>query len=189
MAKVWWIYPKVRTGLHSVKPHRRMKRGNGVFMMRRGRWFLALQFKCWKGICVVARWPVGAGLFPHPADVERWEFPDMKKKTGAATAADVAHLAAAETILFSDLLPLVEHCIMRRYEDGDPREPGWFTVKTTGAAWVLQVKDPDSAMSFSSVAESLDKVLQTAALLLACDEAPWEPDPWLMAAKQKKSKK
>lgn len=98
------------------------------------------------------------------------------------------HLAAMETELFRTLLPLSEHCSHREYEDGSPREPGWFTIKTNGAAWCIQVKDPDTACSFTAVGDTIDKALETAALLLACDEAPWEPDTWLAQAKAKKKK-
>ena len=110
----------------------------------------------------------------------------MKKKIGKLQASDVKHLAALETSILNGLLPLVEHCAVRQYEDGDPRETGWITIKTQGAAWVVQVKDPDSCCSFASVAETLDKALETAALLLSCDDAPWEQDRFLAEAKRKK---
>ena len=113
----------------------------------------------------------------------------MKKKSAKGGSLDARHLAPVETNLFRDLLPLVEHCCVRKYDDGDPREPGWITMKTQGAAWVVQVKDPDAACSFSAVGETLDKALETAALLLSCDEAPWEPDAFLAAAAARRKKK
>lgn len=91
-----------------------------------------------------------------------------------------------ETEKFKDLMPLVEHCAIRQYEDGTPRETGWITIKTAGAAWVCQVKEPDGGCSFSAVGETIDKAIETAALLLACEEAPWEPDQWLMRNGKKK---
>lgn len=112
----------------------------------------------------------------------------MKKKSAKVGAEAGKHLAAVESTIFQGLMPLVEHCAIRQYDDGDPRDPGWLTVKTQGAAWVIQVKDPDSGCSFAAVADTLDKALETAALLLSCDEAPWEPDRFLAAnAKKKKS--
>lgn len=113
----------------------------------------------------------------------------MKKKTSKAAENEGLHLAPLETEFFRDLMSLVEHCATRKYEDGDPRETGWITVKTQGAAWCVQVKDPDSAMSFTAVGSTLDKALETAALLLACDEAPWEPDTWLAQKKRPRGKK
>jgi len=110
----------------------------------------------------------------------------MKKKLGKLEAKEVKHLAALESEVFRGLLPLIEHCCVRLYEDGDPREPGYFTVKTSGAAWVVQVKDVDACVSFSAVADSLDKALETAALLLSCEDAPWEHDRFLADAKKRK---
>jgi hypothetical protein len=113
----------------------------------------------------------------------------MAIKKRSIDVSGVIHLAAVETVLFSQHLALVEHCALRQYDDGSPREPGWITVKTTGAAWVVQVKDPDSRKSFTAVADTLDKALDTASLLLACDDAPWEHDAWLEKAYVEKSRK
>ena len=113
----------------------------------------------------------------------------MKKKNVKADASGGKHLAAMESNIFAGLVPLIEHCALRQYEDGDPRETGWITIKTQGAAWSVQVKDPDACVSFTAVADTLDKALETAALLLSCDEAPWEPDTWLQASAAKKKKK
>jgi len=112
----------------------------------------------------------------------------MKKKAAKGGAENVKHLAPVETKIFGELLSLVEHCAIRQYDDGDTREPGWITIKTQGAAWVVQVKDPDSAASFTALGSSLDQALETAALMLSCDEAPWEPDTFLAAAKARKKK-
>lgn len=114
----------------------------------------------------------------------------MKKRIAkGALDGDVKHLAPVESNIFTNLMPLVEHCAIRRYDDGEQREPGWFTVKTQGSAWVVQVKDPDGAVSFSAVGQTLDNALETAALLLACDEAPWEPDRFLAGQKATGKKK
>lgn len=117
-----------------------------------------------------------------------FERPLMKKRESAKAAGDARHLASVETETFSDLMSLVEHCAIRKYDDGDARETGWITVKVKGAAWVVQVKDPDTACSFEAIADTLDKALQTAALMLSCDEAPWEQDTFLAANKARKRK-
>jgi len=119
----------------------------------------------------------------------RRELPEMKKKKIQAEGGDEKHRAPLETELLRDLMPLVEHMALTRYEDGDSREPGWVTIKTNGRAWVVQVKDPDAGVSFQAVGETLDKALETAALLLGCDEAPWEHDLWLTRNAAKKKKK
>jgi len=111
------------------------------------------------------------------------------KRVKKDSASPVKHLAAIETDLLREQLALVEHCSCLQYEDGEPRQPGWFTVRTIGSAWQCVVKDPDSAMSFTTVGKTLDEALGSAALFLACEEAPWEPDTWLASARAKQKKK
>jgi hypothetical protein len=50
------------------------------------------------------------------------------------------------------------------------------------------VKDPDTGMSFTAIGATVDQALDTAALHLACDEAPWEVDPFLRAKQGRKKK-
>lgn len=111
------------------------------------------------------------------------------KRVKKTEAGKVRHLAALETELFREHLALLEHVSLLQYDDGESREPGWFTLRTSGAAWQIVVKDPDSASSFSVVAKTVDEVLATANLLLGCDEAPWEPDAYLSAQSKRKGKK
>lgn len=110
-----------------------------------------------------------------------------KKSPGSASSSTLAsHLAPLESSVFGKLFNLVSHCCVTRYDDGDPRQPGWFTIKTMGSAWAVQVKDPDSACQMQSIGNTLDDALCLADLLLGSDEAPWEPDPW---AKKKQAEK
>lgn len=110
----------------------------------------------------------------------------MKKKGIAGGGEGARHLAPMESELFRDMMSLVEHCAVRLYDDNSPRDIGWWTVKTLGAAWVVQVKDPDSCCSFNAIGDTIDKALATAALLLSSEEAPWESDNFLKAQKAKK---
>lgn len=115
----------------------------------------------------------------------------MKKKSSSPAPAPgdgPKHLASMESNVFAKLFNLVTHCAVTRYDDGDPRRPGWFTIKTLGSAWVVQIKDPDSCLQMTATAQSLDDALCLADLLLGGDEAPWEPDPFLkqQASKNKK---
>lgn len=115
----------------------------------------------------------------------------MKKRTtptGNASGEGVKHLAAVESNVFAKLTSLVAHCCVTRYDDGEPRKPGWFTVKTMGSAWVVQVKEPDTCLQLQATAQSLDDALALADLLLGSEEAPWEPDLFLrsQAARSKK---
>jgi len=118
------------------------------------------------------------------------EFSVKKVQPGKQTTeGGASHLAAMETELFGKLSSLAAHVAVTRYEDGSPRRPGWFTVKTLGAAWVVQVKDPDSCCQLQTTSQTLDDALALADLLLGSEEAPWEPDPWLQRTESQRKKK
>lgn len=175
--------------LHGSRPYRRVRKGrHGYDCKCRGRWF-RLTWWSYHGYCVTGHYAKGATPLLGHVPVTVMEWPDMGIKKRENKAKDLKHLAAVETTIFTDRLSLVEHCALLQYEDGSPRQPGWFTVKTQGAAWVVQVKDPDTLSSFSAVAPTLDQALDTASLLLACDDAPWEADRWLADAASRAKKK
>jgi len=163
-----------------------MPRGTVEFRVGMGHTVFHLTSEWWNGIYLTAITRRGQ----HNATGRDWRVdvprPIMKKKAAAAAGDNGArHIAALESNILKDLLPLIEHCALVRYDDGDQRVPGWLTIKTLGAAWCVQVKDPDSANSFQFVSDTLDKALEGAALLLACDDAPWQPDAFLKKQKGK----
>lgn len=184
-----WIIHARGFHLHRGKPRRWLPWGKSIFHVVLGRYYFTLRAVHGRGICVVARCRTALRYSGDPGEL-KWEYPSMKKRiTKAALANGVKHLAPVESNRFSDLMSLVEHCAVKVYDDGDPREPGWFTIKTNGAAWCVQVKDPDGCVSFTAVGDTLDKALETAALLLACDDAPWEEDRYLKQQRAGRTKK
>jgi len=118
-----------------------------------------------------------------------WPVPEVSMKRVNAQKqgpqGGATHLAAVESNVFCKLASLVAHCCTVKYDDGESRRPGWFTVKTQGAAWTVQVKDPDSCSQLQATAQSLDDALALADLLLGSEEAPWEPDPFLKRTQKK----
>jgi len=129
--------------------------------------------------------PLTDPIFVYPPP----EFSMKRVQPGKQTAEGSAnHIAAVESSILAKLHCLVAHCATTRYEDNSPRRPGWWTVKTLGAAWVVQVKDPDSCCQIQATAQTLDDALALADLLLGSEEAPWEPDPWLNQQAKKKPK-
>lgn len=112
-----------------------------------------------------------------------------KKKVGDAATTAAKHLVALESVTFQKLHALVAHCAVTQYDDGDPRRPGWFTVKTMGSSWVIEVKDPDACCKLTVVQTTLDDALALACLLLESEETPWERDQWLVSAQAKGKKK
>jgi len=116
--------------------------------------------------------------------MKRRTVPNQNGMPGIAT-----HLAAIESNVFTRLENLVKHCCVTKYEDGEARKPGWITLKTSGSAWVVQVKDPDAGLSLTCTQQSLDDALALADVLLGSDEAPWEVDPFLRKMTAPKGKK
>lgn len=153
--------------------------------------FLDFKLKCWyvprrgyypHALVRLGGGPIAGVLFAPPG------FGAMKRKIvgGGPSSTLASHLAPLESAVFGKLFNLVSHCCVTKYDDGEPRQPGWFTVKTSGSAWVVQVKDPDGCCQMSAIGNTLDDALALADLLLGSDEAPWEPDPW---AKRKATEK
>jgi hypothetical protein len=117
------------------------------------------------------------------------EMVQMKKKKAAADSPSGRHVAPLESVVLGRHHSIVAHCAVTQYDDGDSRKPGWITVRTMGAAWVIEVKDPDTCQLMRVVQATLDDALTMLALLLDSEDAPWEPDPWAQGAKSKKVKK
>jgi len=176
-----WSWKRPRKGQGASK-------AAGVKMVGwRNLWF-ELTTRPFVGICATAVWNESRGARFQRAPDARWEFPNVKKKSTSSGASTDRHLAALESSLFAQHLPLLEHCAVIRYDDGDPRLNGWLRLGVLGGAWTLDVKDPDTEMSFRLVDASVDKLWDAAALLLACDEAPFSADPYLKGRKATKKK-
>jgi len=106
----------------------------------------------------------------------------VKKRTPQAPKEGqpiATNAAAIESQIFDKLVALRAHCCVNRYDDGEPRRTGWFTVKTLGNVWVVQVKEPDTALSLSVTGQTLDDALVLADLFLQSEDAPWEVDAYL----------
>jgi hypothetical protein len=175
-------------GRGRVKPRRWMTRDWSFFTLRVKGLLLHLTCKIRFGITCVTT-STGGKEFPVWDDVE-WvgDLVVKKKKQKDTLAGPQPHLAAMESVVLGKCHSLVAHCAATAYDDGDPRQPGWFTLKTMGSAWVIEVKDPDTCARLVVVQQTVDDALTLASLLLDSEEAPWEPDPWLTAAKSKKKK-
>jgi len=180
---------KVLTGQRRVRytrPRRWVPKRKTWYELLTPRFALLVCYTPFRGYCLRTIRGVGAS----PLDtLHIWPWPEMSVKrvnaSKQATQGSATHLAPIESNTFSKLTSLVAHCCVVKYDDGEPRRPGWFTIKTQGAAWTVQVKDPDSASQLQAVGQSLDDALCLADLLLSSEEAPWEPDPFLKRNQKK----
>jgi len=179
----------IRGRVSKGPPKRWAPRRESWYHVVKGKFALTVQYLPWKGYCLrsirhkTARWN---------EPIFRWQFPELsvkKVKSGPqASGGTGTHVAAVESDILAKLPNLVAHCAVIRYDDGDPRVAGWWTVQTRGAAWVIVVKDPDSACKLQAVGNSLDDALALADLLLGAEETPWEPDPFLKRDQGRKKK-
>lgn len=104
------------------------------------------------------------------------------------TANKPTNLAAVESTLLHGFPALIAHLAVTRYEDGDPRKPGWIQIRTSGAIWQCTAKDPDGAASLQATGQSVDDALALLELLLSAPDAPWEPDAYLMSIRPRGKK-
>lgn len=115
----------------------------------------------------------------------------MKKRTVAPKKEGEVlpqHSAALESQLFGKMMPFLAHMAVNRYDDGEPRKTGWVTIKTMGAIWVVQLKEPDTALSLTVTGQTIDDALVLADLMLQAEDAPWEPDSFLRGSQGPKKR-
>lgn len=171
------------------RPRRWYPRRLAVYLLSGVDYSLAVVYKPFRG-CWWTRLYRGIDLRAEPISRrEEPEFHVKRKDVQSPSNPDgPSHLAAMESDVFSKLANIVSHCAVTRYDDGAVRRTGWVTIKTMGAAWVVQVKDPDGCCSMSLTAQTLDDALALADVMLGADDAPWEPDPFLKATEARKKK-
>lgn len=98
------------------------------------------------------------------------------KRVKVADRASVKHLAALETELFREHMPIVECLALLQYSDGSPRQTGFFGVYLDGATWVAFVKDKTGDAILKGTGRTLDEAVGVLSLMLGADDAPWEHD-------------
>lgn len=179
-------------------PHRRKWRNRprrwvppfrkSVYYIRHRSCTIRLTWAPFVGMAVTALWRPSPLWSPSDPPSFSWEFHAMKKRSVPAGADGEPNRVEMASAVLKGHVSLVEHCACTRWEDGTPREPGWITIGTSGSSWTVTVKEPDACASFRVVAPTIDQALDTAALLLACEEAPWERDRFLEEQRKRKKK-
>jgi hypothetical protein len=92
-------------------------------------------------------------------------------------------------VLLGKLPAIREFMTATAYDDGTPRTPGYFTVRNRVIAFELTLYDPDSGSRLVVRSPAIDTMWQMAEQLLGTEEAPWEPDGYLMDQLSKRGKK
>lgn len=179
-----------KKGFFGKRPYKRCApKGKTFYLLVKGEFEITLEFTPYRGYCYRSIRRLGSDRLDRLVAIAPPEFSMKRIKLGQQSGESTSkHLAAMESNLFAALPSLVAHCGVTRYDDGEPRQPGWVSIQTRGAAWIVTVKDPDAAAKLNATANSLDDALCLAELLLSSEEAPWEPDPFLMSQSKKKKK-
>ena len=158
------------------------------WVRRRGEWYslvrgckvLNLWYQPWRGFKVTDLITFRGSEVVNVVNFPRLEFSMKRRNVGKqGSSSGAPHLAPVESNIFTGHAQIVAHCAVTRYDDGEPRTPGWVTIKTLGSAWICEAKDPDACAKVTATGDSLDNALTLLDLLLGSEDAPWEPDPWL----------
>jgi len=97
------------------------------------------------------------------------------KKVKLSERGAVKHLAPLETEYLHEHMPIVEALAMLQYDDASPRQPGYLGIWTQGATWVCRITDKDANATLTAEGRSIDEALDTLAVLLGSENAPWTP--------------
>lgn len=188
MGLIWLLTRRRRNGM-ARRPRRWFTRDWSACMVRVGVLYLKLAFRRGYGITCWSFEKDGYSVPMWPGLSWYGDLLAMKRRKASEAAASAPHLAPVESNVFAKLMALVEHCAATKYDDGEARKPGWFTVRTRGSAWEVEIKDPDTACRLVVVQQTLDDALALAQVLLETEDAPWEPDQWLAASNARSKKK
>lgn len=99
------------------------------------------------------------------------------KKVKLPERAAVKHIAALESEMMKDAMPVLEQLAMLQYEDGSPRQGGLLMVWVDGSTWTALVKERSADAQMRATGRTWDEMIGTLALMLGAEDAPWEPDP------------
>lgn len=182
----------VYTG-HRSLPRRReppwVGRGEKHFKIFFPKSTLHLTWRPWKGMYLLARTRTADGADLNNWADFWWRLCEVKKRQPMLPGSLPRNLAMLASQYFLNHPAVIEHCAIRQYDDGTPRETGFLLLKTVGPAWNITAKDPDTDTFLTAVGESIDGALDTLQLLLGSDNAPWEADTWARDRRSGKGKK
>jgi len=112
----------------------------------------------------------------------------MRRLSGAPGDAPRPRLPATSKVWAKYPL-LSEFMTSTSYDDGQPRQPGYATMRNRTHCLEYTLYDLDSAQRISVIAPDLDSVHAAAEAILGADAAPWVPDDYLQSLLNKKKKK
>lgn len=170
----------------------------GQWLPRRSEVFLRL---VWRNRYLIVQWLPREGYWITSAGekgaagcVDTYSSPrfqsDAMKRRQAARPGDVILPALpSQSVWWPKSPALREFLTATKYDDDTPRTPGYVTVRNRATTFEVTVYDPDSGSRLSARAPTLDGALSLVEQLLGVEDAPWEPDRYLMEMNAKTRKK
>lgn len=153
------------------------------------------------GVYVHAIWRGGRGyrllglrkmLPPHYPYLEQWgtgwdQMPIKKRFRSEGPVLQVA--LDATTAILKKCPLLMEFLTATAYEDGTPRQPGYYTVRNRVIEFEITLYDPDAGMRVSVRSREHDKMFWGAEAILGAEDVAWEVDRYLTERLPKKKEK
>lgn len=95
----------------------------------------------------------------------------------------------SESKLFGKLPQLLKYLTRITYDDGQARTPSYYTLRNRGSSFEVTLYDPDAGGRLPVNGVTLDEAFIALEKLLGAEDAPWQPDRYLMAELVKREPK
>ena len=152
-------------------------------------WWLSIWWCSGRGVRILA---VVSAVPPHNLVSSVWDTTEksmaIRKRTVLGDPAIIPALDPTSRNL-KGLPMLMEFVTVTQYDDGTPRQTGYFTLRNRFVEWEVTVYDPDAGSRLSVRSRNLDQLFLGLETLLGSPEAPWEPDRYLQSLLIPKKKK
>lgn len=166
-------------------PRRGEKR---LYVALRDVW-LYLEWHAWKGYYPVA---LVDGSDPLHPTIEHWGYPRERmaiKRRSAAPENMVLPALSSDSMIMKKIPLVMEFLTATAYADGLQRTPGYYTVRNRLVEFEATLYDPDGGVRLVVRHREYDRMWFAVEALLGAEDAPWEPDRYLMEQAAKKPKK
>jgi len=174
MGKSWVVYHRKRRWV-GRRPSAWLPMGEGEFKVLTRTLCLGMRFLPFRGIRLWGVWSRGRSVGMLPSEAVQLREITSVKKVKLAERGAVKHLAALESEYLAEVQPVVEALGMLQYEDSSPRQPGYLGIWTQGSTWFVRLQDKDADAQMTCEGRTVDEALDTLAVLLGSENAPWEP--------------
>jgi len=113
----------------------------------------------------------------------------MFKRLVQADGPTIRPALSGDSKVMGKLTQLVAFIRDTVYDDGTPRQPGYFWFTNRWSAYEIILFDPDSCSRLVCCAATIDDALALAEAALRAPEAPWVLDQYMLDRAAKKPKK